>query len=76
MNLEKILDLLLEIKEDTSKASERLSAIETDLKYHIKRTDLLERFVETLKKDVYIARGAIAFLSLIALILGIVKTLN
>jgi len=58
----KALDLLLEIKDETSKSSERLAAIETDLKYHIKRTDLLEEFVNELKRDVYIARGAIALI--------------
>lgn len=60
MDNSKVLELLLEIKDETSKSSERLSAIETDVKYHIKRTDLLEEFVNELRRDVYVARGAIA----------------
>lgn len=53
--LDKILDKHVDIEI-------RLSAIETSLVEHMRRTNLLEEAVEFLKKNVYLAKGAIALL--------------
>ena len=47
-----IKDLRDESQEHSKEVGERLSAIESDLKYHIKRTDLLESEVKPIKDHV------------------------
>lgn len=55
--------LLLDIHAALPVISERLGAIEADLAYHIKRTELLETEVKYLHKQINIAHGAIALLT-------------
>jgi hypothetical protein len=64
-------EALVEIKVHLAELKTLQVSIEKNLDYHIKRTDIVEDKLEFLKRNVYMAQGALAVLGLIATVVGI-----
>lgn len=75
MTNDRVLELLLEIKEDISAL--RVDIKETQVSNEVITKDLanLNTRVAGLEKDAWRAKGAIAFLGVIALVTGLLKSL-
>lgn len=50
-----------------------LKAQHISLREHIRRTELLEKNLYPIHKDIYMAKGALAFIALLSLILGVLQ---
>ena len=72
-NDELMEQLLLKMHEDLSIVKQDQAAVKVDLKEHMRRTAVIETEVKYLHKQIFIAHGAISFISLIALIASIYK---
>lgn len=69
---ERIDNKIDKLHESLYSISARLTAIETDLKYHIARTDMLETQFKLLDKDVTKLKG---FFSIGGWVVGIIATI-
>ena len=69
-------ELLTRILDSNVEIQRAIAEIQVDIKYHIKRTDLLEVEVENLKKKSYKWQGALIALGILGTILGIVNGLK
>ena len=70
-----IFKLLRSLDEKQDKQSETLARVEQDLKYHIKRTDLLEDAVKNVVRMPSIRQVA-AFIGIIGTLIGIAVSLR
>lgn len=68
----KIYEELVEVRDAVYSVKADIRAIQTDLAYHIRRTDILEGRFETLDKDVTRLRG---FFTISGWIVAIVATI-
>jgi hypothetical protein len=62
---------LVEIKVHLAEIKATQQALKENVAYHIKRTDTAENQLEFLKRNMYMAHGALAVLGLIATVVGI-----
>ena len=58
--------LLLSIFEQNAIIREHIAGIQSDVKEHIRRTNIIESELKSVQRQVYIAHGAIAFIMFIA----------
>lgn len=65
-----------EISDKLSDINISIARIEVDIAHHIKRTDLLEKQVEPMKKHADELTGVIKFLKLLALIIGLIEAVR
>jgi hypothetical protein len=71
MDLKQVFDQLIEIKGLQGQIMSTQRAIEENLEYHIKRTDLLEKKVDFTTRSVHMAHGALAVIGALATAIGI-----
>lgn len=77
-----IFELLKSLNDKQDKQSETLNRVEADLRYHIKRTDLLEEIIKSnaVELDKKITRPTIrqvaAFLGIISTLVGLAISLG
>lgn len=65
-NLTLLEKMLLEVHKDMNVVVADIAAIKVDLKDHMRRTALLEAELKFIRKQIYMAQGASAFLTLAA----------
>lgn len=75
-NDELMEQLLFKMHEDLSVIKQDQSAIKVDLKEHMRRTAVIETEVKYLHKQIFIAHGAISFVSFVAILAGIYKAFS
>lgn len=69
-------EMLIKLIEQQGAINARLTAIETSLVEHMRRTAVLETKHEINEKAIYRAQGAIALLSLISIVVGIMQYID
>ena len=69
--LEKLSDKLDKIDDRIDRIDKHLAVYNNQLEFHIKRTGLIEEELKPLKSNFFKAQGALAFLGILSLILGI-----
>jgi hypothetical protein len=70
------LEILLDILKQMAVMNASIARIEVDVANHIKRTNIIETEVKYLHRQINIAQGAIALISLIAIIVSILKAVG
>ena len=69
--LEKIENKLEKIDERIDSIDKHLAVYNSQLRFHIKRTDMLEEEIKPLKSSLIKAQGAIMFIGLLATIISV-----
>ena len=69
-------ELLLELLKDVAAIKAHQMEIKDDLKLHMKRTAQVETELKYLHRQINLAHGAIAFITIIGVLAGIVKTFS
>jgi len=72
----KILELLLNVKEDQTEIKVNIGDIRKDLSYHIKRTDLLEMELLNHRANVNIHRKHLTIKTIVSFLTGISLSLG
>lgn len=75
-NNELVKDILLDLHKSSAVVQSDIAAMKADLKEHMRRTHILEATQEILKRDVNMAKGAVALLTFSSVVLGILKYLG
>tara|TARA_R100001143_G_C3324845_1_gene116549 strand:+ start:200 stop:451 length:252 start_codon:yes stop_codon:yes gene_type:complete len=70
--LEKINQKLDRIDQRIDSVDKSLAVYNTELKFHIKRTDMLEEEIKPIKSSLIKAQGALCFIGIIATIISVV----
>jgi hypothetical protein len=70
--IEKLSLKLDKIDEPIDSIDKSLAVYNSQLKFHIKRTDLIEEELKPLKSSFFKIQGVLAFLGILGLIMGIV----
>lgn len=73
MDQNNLTQILLELVKESAATSAHVLEIKEDLKLHMKRTAQVETEVKYLHRQVNLAHGAIALITLVGIIAGIVK---
>ena len=68
-----IIDIILDIHKDMSTTKSDMAYIKADLREHMKRTAQMEVEVKYLHRQVNLAHGAVALITLAGVIAGIFK---
>lgn len=68
----RIEDKIDKISDDISDVKVTLVRNTISLEEHVKRTNMLEAKVDPIEKDIYMAKGAIAFIGLLAIVATII----
>ena len=71
MSLEKIENKLDKIDQRIDKIDKHLAVYNSELKFHIKRTDLLEQELKPIKSSLVKAQGALCFIGILATIVSV-----
>ena len=71
-DLDKIENKLEKIDERIDSIDKHLAVYNSQLRFHIKRTDMLEEELKPLKSSLIKAQGAIMFIGLLATIISVV----
>ena len=66
-------ELMLDMVKAIAKVESRLSSIEGNVKEHMRRTAIAEAEIKFLHRQVNLAHGAIALVSFLGVILGVMK---
>ena len=69
--LEKIENKLEKIDERIDSIDKHLAVYNSQLRFHIKRTDMLEEEIKPLKSSLIKAQGAIMFIGLLATVISV-----
>lgn len=70
-----IKELMLDLVKGQAVIQADLAAVKADVKEHMRRTAIAETEIKYLHKQVNVAHGAIALVSFVGIVLGIVKGL-
>ena len=76
MNNQSIIEHLIEIKESLAHGNAKLEAVEEKLDKHSEESRKTRAEIDDLKKDVNRAKGAIAFISVLGVVVGIAVALH
>lgn len=68
--------ILLDLHKEVAIVRENQAGMSADLKEHMKRTAIVETEVKYLHKQASIAQGAIAFISLLAILVSLYKSFS
>jgi hypothetical protein len=68
-----VTEILLDIHKDVGALCIDVAAVKADLREHMKRTAMLETEIKWLHSQVWLAKGAIAFIALAGIIVGMIK---
>lgn len=71
----RVEDKLDKVADDISKINATLASQASDIRYHIKRTDLLEAKVLPIEKHMFMINGALKFVGAVAVFIGIIEGL-
>lgn len=74
--IKRVLEVLEDVKRDQSEMKIDLAETRKDIKYHIRRTDILEEKNEKSYEAYLQMIGSLKFLAAVSLILGIIATLT
>ena len=70
--LEKLNQKLDKIDQRIDSIDKHLAVYNTELKFHVKRTDMLEEEIKPIKSSLIKAQGALCFIGIIATIVSVV----
>ena len=71
MNLEKVEDKLDKIDHRIDNIDKHLAVYNSALKFHIKRTDMLEQELKPIKSSLVKAQGALCFIGILATLVSV-----
>ena len=71
MNLEKVEDKLDKIDQRIDQIDKHLAVYNSELKFHIKRTDMLEQELKPIKSSLVKAQGALCFIGILATVVSV-----
>jgi len=71
--LNRMEDKIDRIGGEVSEVNIHIAEIKKDLRYHIKRTDLLEAEVKPIKKHVIMVSGVMKFFGLVSFLLALIE---
>jgi hypothetical protein len=71
MSLERVEDKLDKIDQRIDKIDKHLAVYNSELKFHIKRTDLLEQELKPIKSSLVKAQGALCFIGIMATVVSV-----
>lgn len=71
----RVEDKLDKVADDISQINATLVGQAADIKYHIKRTDMLEAKIQPIEKHMIMINGALKFAGGIALFIGVIEGL-
>lgn len=69
------LEIILDIHKELSIMREHMGEVRADLREHIKRTAIIETEVKFLHKQIWLAHGALALLTLVGTVIVVYKQL-
>lgn len=72
----RVADKLDAILEKITQITVSIAKIEVDVAHHIKRTDLLEKQVEPMKKHADELSGVVKFFKILALVIGVIEAIR
>jgi peptidoglycan hydrolase CwlO-like protein len=73
MTFETLVEHLMEIKEKQAETYAKVESLDEKLDRHTESSSEAKKEIESLKRDVNKAKGAIAFIGLLAVVMGIAK---
>lgn len=71
----RVEDKLDKVADDISQINATLVGQAADIRYHIKRTDMLEAKIQPIEKHIIMFNGVLKFIGAIALFIGIIEGL-
>jgi archaellum component FlaC len=71
--LNRMEDKIDRIGGEVSEVNIHIAEIKKDLRYHIKRTDLLEAEVKPIKKHVIMVSGVVKFFGLVSFLIALIE---
>lgn len=69
------IEILIELTKESAATQAHIMEIKEDLKHHMKRTAQVETELKYLHRQINLAHGAIALITLAGVVAGIVKAL-